>query len=56
MKVGAQINKDKNQFAGQQQAEGVRMGVDIAKSKEQMALERMKLHHAATQKQEKKPK
>jgi hypothetical protein len=40
MNVGAKVQKDKAELSAKQSLEGTRIGVDIAKSKEQMALAR----------------
>ena len=42
MKVGSQIQKDKAQLAAEQMRDGVRMGIDIAKSQEQARQARQK--------------
>jgi hypothetical protein len=39
MKVGAKIQDDKTKMAAQQSAEGVRLGIDVAKSKQQHELQ-----------------
>ena len=54
MKVGAQIQSDKHKIATQEQQTGLQMGVDVAKSKEQMDLQRQQalLQHIQTFKKE----
>ena len=37
MQIGAKVEGDKRSLAAKQQAEGVRMGIDVAKSKAQMS-------------------
>ena len=58
MKVGAQIQNDKHKLANQDQQIGLKTGVEIAKSKEQMDLERRQamLQHIQTFKKEETPK
>ena len=65
MKVGAQIEENKAKLAAQNEAEGVRMGIDIAKTKaqedmqrRQSALQHLQHVHKNSSKQptEKKPK
>ena len=54
MKVGSQIQNDKRKIATQEQQTGLQMGVDVAKSKEQMDLQRQQalLQHIQTFKKE----
>jgi hypothetical protein len=71
MKIGAKIQDDKTKLAAQQSAEGVRLGIDVAKTKaqtemqqKQAALQHLQhVHNMSRQKQsqekpttEKKPK
>jgi hypothetical protein len=56
MKVGAQIQESKAKTAAQQERDGVRMGIDIAKQKAQQDLQvkQASLKHIAAFKQNNK--
>ena len=59
MKVGAQIESDKHKLANQEQQVGLKAGMDMAKSKEQMDLQRkqaMMQHLQTFKRNEEKPK
>jgi hypothetical protein len=52
MQVGANAAGKRDQLAKQQETEGVRMGIDVAKHKAQMANQRLQTHMQGKQKQQ----
>ena len=56
MKVGAQTKNNEAQLAAQQQREGVRMGIDVAKSKDQIHNQRQQYMTQLAQQKEKPTK
>ena len=55
MKVGSQIQNDKHKIATQEQQKGLELGIDVAKSKEQMELQKQQatMQHMQSFKKEK---